>query len=87
MTFCLFIKGKWKAWILLAVLVGVSRIWVGVHYPLDVIVGAFISIFSAITIYFTVSKLTFLTIVITKYESIERVIISNFIRLKNLKVR
>ncbi|WP_370635389.1 phosphatase PAP2 family protein [Lysinibacillus sp. K60] len=35
-----------------------SRIWIGVHYPLEVILGALIGIISAIIIYFTLSKLT-----------------------------
>lgn len=57
-SFCMFLwlfkKGKWILWILLAILVGISLIWIGVHYPLDVIVGALIGIISA----FTLSKLT-----------------------------
>ncbi|MGN4125874.1 undecaprenyl-diphosphatase [Lysinibacillus sphaericus] len=86
MTFWLFKKGRWIVWILLAILVGVSRIWVGVHYPLDVFVGAVIGITCASIIYFTVPKLTFITTVITKYEAIEKVIITNFSKLKKPKV-
>jgi len=58
MSLWLLKKGKWILWILLAILVGISRIWIGVHYPLEVIVGALIGIISAIIIYFTLSKLT-----------------------------
>lgn len=86
MSFWLFKKGKWIVWILLAILVGVSRIWVGVHYPLDVIVGAFIGIVSAIIIYFTVSKLTIITTVIAIYESIEKEITSKFRKSLKSKV-
>ncbi|MET4561077.1 undecaprenyl-diphosphatase [Lysinibacillus parviboronicapiens] len=86
MTFWLFKKGTWFGWILLAILVGVSRIWVGVHYPLDVFVGAVIGITCASIIYFTVPKLTVLTTTITKYEAIEKVIIANFIKLKKTKI-
>lgn len=84
MSFWLFKKGKWIVWILLAILVGVSRIWVGVHYPLDVIAGAFIGITSAIIIYFTVPKLTFIGKIITKYEAIEEVISSKFHKAKKI---
>ena len=76
MSFWLFKKGRWVIWILLAILVGVSRIWVGVHYPLDVLVGAFIGIVSSVLTYLTVPRLTIITTILTKYESIEKVITS-----------
>lgn len=82
MSFWLFKKGKWIVWVFLAILVGVSRIWVGVHYPLDVLIGAFIGIISAVIIYFTVPTLTILTTAITKYESIEKVITSKFLKFR-----
>lgn len=86
MSFWLFKKGKWIIWILLAILVGISRIWVGVHYPFDVLVGAFIGITSAVIMYFTVPKLKLITTVITKYESIEKIIISKIHEVKKSKV-
>lgn len=39
-TFWLFKRKHTYLWILLAVLVGFSRIWAGVHYPADILVGA-----------------------------------------------
>ena len=39
-TFWLFKRKHTYLWILLAVLVGFSRIWAGVHYPADIAVGA-----------------------------------------------
>ncbi|MFJ6265810.1 phosphatase PAP2 family protein [Lysinibacillus xylanilyticus] len=63
-----------------------STLWVGVHYPLDVLVGAFIGITSAVIIYFTVPKLTIITSIISKYESIEKVITSKFLEAKKSKV-
>jgi undecaprenyl-diphosphatase len=36
-----YLLGRWGLWLgLLAVAIGFSRIYVGVHYPLDVVVGA-----------------------------------------------
>lgn len=43
-----FLPGKWGVpWIVLAVLIAVSRLYVGVHYPTDVLAGAAVGIFSA----------------------------------------
>ncbi|MCY9003052.1 undecaprenyl-diphosphatase [Peribacillus frigoritolerans] len=57
-TFWLFKRGWGFLWGILAVLVGISRIWVGVHYPADVLVGAIISIVSAMIVYKIVLKLS-----------------------------
>ncbi|MGE7907163.1 undecaprenyl-diphosphatase [Peribacillus sp. NPDC094092] len=57
-TFWLFKRGWGILWVLLAVLVGISRIWVGVHYPADVLVGAIISIVAAAIVYKMVHKLS-----------------------------
>jgi undecaprenyl-diphosphatase len=56
-TFWLFKRGWSFLWVLLAALVGVSRIWVGVHYPGDVLVGAFVSFAAAIIVFRIVPKL------------------------------
>ncbi|MEW8969407.1 undecaprenyl-diphosphatase [Mesobacillus jeotgali] len=39
-TFWLFKRKHTYLWILLAGIVGLSRIWAGVHYPADILVGA-----------------------------------------------
>ncbi|WP_213371951.1 undecaprenyl-diphosphatase [Mesobacillus boroniphilus] len=39
-TFWLFKRKHTYLWALLALLVGISRIWAGVHYPADIAVGA-----------------------------------------------
>ncbi|MBD3108517.1 undecaprenyl-diphosphatase [Bacillus sp. AGMB 02131] len=52
-----FFKKKYKhLWIVLALLVGLSRIWVGVHYPADVLMGAVTGIGAAYLCYRLVPK-------------------------------
>ncbi|WP_121613170.1 undecaprenyl-diphosphatase [Mesobacillus foraminis] len=55
-TFWLFSRKTGYIWMILAVTVGVSRIWVGVHYPFDVATGALISVVSAITMFAFISN-------------------------------
>lgn len=53
-SFYLFLKNKWKwAWVFFSwpILFALSRIYVGVHYPLDLIVGALVGILFAIFFY------------------------------------
>ena len=50
-----FFRTKFKYfWFFLAILVGLSRIWAGVHYPADVLVGAIVGIGAA----YACSKIT-----------------------------
>lgn len=74
-TFCLFSKKWGYIWVVLAFLVGISRVWVGVHYPADVIVGAFISTVSALIVYTVVPKLNFIKKLLGIYEKGERYIL------------
>ena len=47
-----FFKSRFQYfWVGLALLVGLSRIWVGVHYPADVLTGALVAIGSAYICY------------------------------------
>lgn len=68
MTFWLFKKGYGFLWMIAAILVGISRMWVGVHYPADVAVGALISIISAIIVYYVVPRLNFIQKLLKIYE-------------------
>lgn len=47
----LFRKKEGTVWLILAAFVALSRIWTGVHYPLDVIVGSMIGMISAIFVH------------------------------------
>lgn len=70
-TFFLF-KTKFRyLWLMLALLVAVSRIWVGVHYPLDVTVGALISTIFALIIFFTIPNFSLTKNFLLRYEKIE----------------
>lgn len=57
LSFWLFKRGWHLLWVLLAVLVGISRIGVGVHYPGDVGMGAFLSLVSVFLVFRLVPKL------------------------------
>lgn len=70
-TFWLFKRGWSFLWILLACLVGISRIWVGVHYPFDVLVGAMISIFTAWIAYRIVPRLRITHYILNVYTKVE----------------
>ncbi|TVX91839.1 undecaprenyl-diphosphatase [Paenibacillus agilis] len=70
-TFWLFKRGWSMLWVLLAVLVGISRIWVGVHYPLDVFTGILISLASATFIFVIAPKRSVTQSIIQLYEKYE----------------
>ncbi|WP_045522615.1 undecaprenyl-diphosphatase [Neobacillus niacini] len=74
-TFWLFRGGRGFTWVLLAFLVGISRIWVGVHYPADILVGAMISIVSAFVVFRVVPKLSMIQKLLGIYEKGESYIL------------
>lgn len=82
MTYWLFRKKDGFVWMLLAVCVGISRMWVGVHYPADVIVGALISIGTALSVYLIVPRLYVVQKALELYEKAEQVILPTKSRSK-----
>jgi undecaprenyl-diphosphatase len=83
LTFWLFKRGWGFLWVLLAALVGLSRIWVGVHYPVDVMVGALISVLSAAVVYMILPKMALLKTVIEIYEKGEALLLPGKNKTRN----
>ncbi|MGO4348255.1 undecaprenyl-diphosphatase [Paenibacillus sp. MCAF9] len=81
-SFWLFRKGWWFLWVILASLVGISRIWVGVHYPADVLVGAMISIISSSIVYLVVPKLSLTQKLLGGYAKCEELLLSPLTKSK-----
>lgn len=71
-TFSLFQKRWGYAWLILAMLVGISRIWVGVHYPLDIMVSILISMTTSLLTYMHLTKLQFITRWLNIYNVFEK---------------
>lgn len=66
----LFLGSRAKAkplYLVLAFLVGIGRIWVGVHYPVDVLVGALLGAVSAFLLYFPIVKNKYLRRFVKQY--------------------
>ncbi|WP_243526792.1 undecaprenyl-diphosphatase [Bacillus pseudomycoides] len=62
-------------WLMLAFCVAISRIWVGVHYPIDVVTGALVGIISALFVYWIAPKLSFIKQLLGIYERMEQHVI------------
>ncbi|PFD33599.1 undecaprenyl-diphosphatase [Bacillus cereus] len=74
-SFWLVRKKTGWLWLVLAFCVAISRIWVGVHYPFDVVTGALIGIISALFSYWLTPKITFIKQLLNLYEKIEQNVI------------
>ena len=56
-TVIYFYNKRWSIWYFaLSALIGLARIFVGVHWPLDIIAGAIVGILSAISVHLLLSK-------------------------------
>ncbi|AXY09698.1 undecaprenyl-diphosphatase [Bacillus thuringiensis LM1212] len=82
-SFWLVRKKTGWVWLLLAFCVAISRIWVGVHYPFDVVTGALIGIISALFSYWVAPKITFIKQLLNLYEKIEKNLIPSKNKSKN----
>ncbi|PEA55622.1 undecaprenyl-diphosphatase [Bacillus pseudomycoides] len=71
-SLCLVRKKTGWLWLILAFCVAISRIWVGVHYPFDVVIGALIGCISALFAYGFVPRLSFIKQWLTLYEKVEQ---------------
>ncbi len=67
-TIALFRKRFWYLWVALALLLSISRIYVGVHYPVDILVGALLGIVAAILVYKIIPKQRWVSQSIALYE-------------------
>lgn len=72
MSFLLVRKKEGWLWLALACCVALSRIWVGVHYPIDVAVGALFGTLSAVMMHVMIPKLAFIKSLLAQYEKIEQ---------------
>lgn len=82
-SFWLFGKRLGILWIILAFLVAFSRVWVGVHYPADVIVGGGIGITVAFITYLIVPRIAFINELLKFYEKGERYILPSRKRFRD----
>ncbi|MED4730911.1 undecaprenyl-diphosphatase [Aneurinibacillus migulanus] len=75
-------KGEWL-WLMLPCCVAISRIWVGVHYPIDVITGALLGVISALFVYWLVPKLSSIKQLLALYEKMEQQVLPSKDKSKN----
>ena len=84
-SFWLVRKKEGAFWLLLAFGVAISRIWVGVHYPADVMVGALLGIISALTVYRVAPKVSFIKKSLAIYEKGEQYFLPAKIRSEDVE--
>ena len=67
-SIALFRKRFWYLWATLALVLSISRIYVGVHYPVDILVGAILGTISAIFVHKFIAKQKWIRKSIALYE-------------------
>lgn len=67
-SIALFRRRFWYLWAALALLLSISRIYVGVHYPVDILVGAILGFVAAILVHKFVPKQKWIRHSIALYE-------------------
>ncbi|HDR7768067.1 MULTISPECIES: undecaprenyl-diphosphatase [Bacillus cereus group] len=83
-SFWLVRKKTGWLWLILALCIAISRIWVGVHYPFDVAVGALIGCSSAVFSHWLVPKLSLIRQLLTQYERVEKHVLPSKNKSKGL---
>ncbi|MGG0301591.1 undecaprenyl-diphosphatase [Bacillus albus] len=83
-SFWLVRKKTGWLWLILAFCVAISRIWVGVHYPFDIAIGALIGCVSALFSYWVVPKFSCIKQLLTQYERVEKRVLPSKNKSKGL---
>jgi undecaprenyl-diphosphatase len=71
-SFWLVRKKEGWLWLVLACCVGISRILVGVHYPVDIATSIVLSIVAALVAYWIIPRLMFIKRLLAYYEKVEQ---------------
>lgn len=82
-SFWLVRKKEWWLWIVLPLFIAISRVWVGVHYPVDVVAAALFGIISALFVYWLAPKLAFIKQLLALYEKAEQRILPSKNKTEN----
>ncbi|MGM9949949.1 MAG: undecaprenyl-diphosphatase, partial [Lysinibacillus sp.] len=86
MSFWLFKRGSWGILaVALACLVGISRIWVGVHYPADILAAAIISIITATVVYRVIPKLSITHKLLAFFQKSDQLFLAAVVKPKKIK--
>lgn len=83
-SFWLVRKKTGWLWLVLAFCVAISRIWVGVHYPFDVVTGALLGSISALFSYWLTPKIVFIKQLLNLYEKMEQNVLPSKNKSKDL---
>ncbi len=71
-SFWLARKKETWVWPVIALLVGISRVWAGIHYPIDVVAAGFLGTICAVLVNRAAPKWSFLTQFLAKDEQVPK---------------